>query len=126
MHRKTAGRRVSAARRLRDIMKTLNILIPMHLAGQGEIVRHRRDDGYAMAGIIIGITVMAIVMTAAMPVWKHLAQREKEEEMVFRGEQFVHAIALFQRRYANAYPPSIDLLVEQKFLRKKYKDPITG
>jgi type II secretory pathway pseudopilin PulG len=107
-------------------MKTLNILIPMHLAGQGEIVRRRRDDGYVMAGIIIGITVMAIVMTAAMPVWKHLAQREKEEEMVFRGEQFVHAIALFQRRYANAYPPSIDLLVEQKFLRKKYKDPITG
>ena len=76
-----------------------------------------------MAGIIIGITVMAIVMTAAMPVWKHAAQREKEEELVFRGEQYVHAIALFQRKYANAYPPNIDVLVEQKFLRKKYKDP---
>jgi type II secretory pathway pseudopilin PulG len=107
-------------------MKTLNILIPMHLAGQGEIAPCRRDDGYAMAGIIIGITVMAIVMTAAMPVWKHAAQREKEEELVFRGEQYVHAIGLFQRKYANAYPPSVDLLVEQKFLRKKYKDPITG
>jgi type II secretory pathway pseudopilin PulG len=107
-------------------MKTLNILIPMHLAGQGEIAPSRRDDGYAMAGIIIGITVMAIVMTAAMPVWKHAAQREKEEELVFRGEQYVHAIGLFQRKYANAFPPSIDLLVEQKFLRKKYKDPVTG
>ena len=107
-------------------MKTLNILIPMHLAGQGEIAPGRRDDGYAMAGIIIGITVMAIVMTAAMPVWKHAAQREKEEELVFRGEQYVHAIGLFQRKYANAYPPSINVLVEQKFLRKKYKDPITG
>jgi type II secretory pathway pseudopilin PulG len=79
-----------------------------------------------MAGIIIGITVMAIVMTAAMPVWKHAAQREKEEELVFRGEQYVHAIGLFQRKYANAFPPTIDLLVQQKFLRKKYKDPITG
>jgi type II secretory pathway pseudopilin PulG len=107
-------------------MKTLNILVPMHLAGQGETVPRRRDDGFAMAGIIIGITVMAIVMTAAMPVWKHAAQREKEEELVFRGEQYVHAIALFQRKYANAYPPSINVLVEQKFLRKKYKDPITG
>jgi type II secretory pathway pseudopilin PulG len=107
-------------------MKTLNILIPMHLAGQGEIAPCRRDDGYAMAGIIIGITVMAIVMTAAMPVWKHAAQREKEEELVFRGEQYVHAIGLCHRKYANAYPPSVDLLVEQKFLRKKYKDPITG
>jgi type II secretory pathway pseudopilin PulG len=107
-------------------MKTLNILIPMHLAGQGEIAPSRRDDGYAMAGIIIGITVMTIVMTAAMPVWKHAAQREKEEELVFRGEQYVHAIGLFQRKYANAFPPSIDVLVEQKFLRKKYKDPVTG
>jgi len=79
-----------------------------------------------MAAILIGISIMAIGMTAAMPVWKHQVQREKEEELVFRGEQYVHAIALFQRRYANAYPPSIDLLVEQKFLRKKYKDPITG
>jgi type II secretory pathway pseudopilin PulG len=79
-----------------------------------------------MAALIIGITVMAIVMTAAMPVWKHAAQREKEEELVFRGEQYVHAIGLFQRKYASAYPPTIDLLVQQKFLRKKYKDPITG
>jgi type II secretory pathway pseudopilin PulG len=98
----------------------------MHLAGQGETVRKHRDEGYAMAGLIIGISVMAIVMTAAMPVWKHQAQREKEEELVFRGEQYVHAIGLFQRKYANAYPPNINLLVEQKFLRKKYKDPITG
>ena len=98
----------------------------MHLAGQGETVSTGRDDGYAMAALIIGMAVMAIVMTAAMPVWKHAAQREKEEELVFRGEQYVHAIALFQRKYANAYPPNIDLLVQQKFLRKKYKDPITG
>src|SRR5262249_36618010 len=107
-------------------MKTLNILIPMHLAGQGETVSSPGDDGYAMAALIIGMAVMANVMTAAMPVWKHAAQREKEEELVFRGEQYVHAIALFQRKYANAYPPNIDLLVQQKFLRKKYKDPITG
>jgi len=79
-----------------------------------------------MAAIIIGITVMAIVMTAAMPAWKHAAQREKEAELVFRGEQYVHAIGLFQRKYANAYPPNLELLVEQKFLRRKYKDPITG
>jgi type II secretory pathway pseudopilin PulG len=79
-----------------------------------------------MAGLIVGLAVMAIVMTAAMPVWKHAAQREKEEELVFRGEQYVHAIALFQRKFANAYPPTVDLLVEQKFLRRKYKDPITN
>ena len=53
-------------------------------------------------------------------------QREKEEELVFRGKQYVHAIGLFQRKFANAYPPNIDVLVEQRFLRKKFKDPITN
>jgi type II secretory pathway pseudopilin PulG len=107
-------------------MKTLTILIPMHLAGQGESNPRRRERGYAMVALIMAITVMAIAMTVAMPVWKHAAQREKEEELVFRGEQYVHAISLFQRKYANAFPPSIDILVQQKFLRKKYKDPITN
>jgi type II secretory pathway pseudopilin PulG len=97
----------------------------MYLAGQGETARRRNDAGYAMAALIVGLAVMAVVMTAAMPVWKHMAQREKEEELVFRGEQYAHAIGMFQRRTANAYPPNLDVLVQQKFLRKKYKDPIT-
>jgi len=79
-----------------------------------------------MAALIVSMAVMAILMTAAMPVWKHMAQREKEEELVFRGEQYAHAIGMFQRRTANAYPPNLDVLVQQKFLRKKYKDPITN
>src|SRR5207248_8349560 len=32
----------------------------------------------------------------------------------------------FQRKFANAYPPNIDVLVDQRFLRRKYKDPITN
>jgi type II secretory pathway pseudopilin PulG len=79
-----------------------------------------------MAALLVSMAVMAILMTAAMPVWKHMAQREKEEELVFRGEQYAHAIGMFQRRTANAYPPNLDVLVQQKFLRKKYKDPITN
>jgi type II secretory pathway pseudopilin PulG len=107
-------------------MKALNILIPMHLAGQGEKTRIVNQRGYAMAALIVGLAIMAIVMSAAMPVWKQMAQREKEEELVFRGEQIAHAIGMFQRRSANAYPPNIDVLVQQRFLRKKYKDPITN
>jgi type II secretory pathway pseudopilin PulG len=106
-------------------MKTLTILIPMHLAGQDEIDRHHRQAGYAMAALIVGLAVLAVLMTVAMPVWKQTVQREKEEELVFRGEQYARAVGLFQHKFANAYPPTIDVLVEQKFLRKKYKDPIT-
>lgn len=120
------GMRKRAANRLRDIMKALNILIPMDLAGQGEKTRIVNERGYAMATFLVALVVMAIVMSAAMPVWKQMVQREKEEELVFRGEQIAHAIGMFQRRTANAYPPSIDVLVQQHLLRKKYKDPITN
>jgi len=79
-----------------------------------------------MAALLVAMSIMAVMLTVAMPVWKHTAQREKEDELVFRGMQYVHAIGMFQRKYANAYPPNLDLLVDQRFLRKKYKDPITN
>src|SRR5260221_3172154 len=79
-----------------------------------------------MVALLIALSIMAILLTVAMPVWKQTAQREKEEELVFRGLQYAHAIGLFQRKFANAYPPSVDALVEQRFLRKKFKDPITN
>ncbi len=79
-----------------------------------------------MAALLVAMSIMAVMMTVVMPVWKQAAQREKEEELVFRGLQYVHAIGLFQRKFANAYPPNVDVLVEQRFLRKKFKDPITN
>src|SRR6476659_1842759 len=118
------------AQRRRDTMTAINILIPMKLAGQANRRPRPRDArgerGYAMAALLVALSIMAVMMTVAMPVWKQTAQREKEEELVFRGKQYVHAIGLFQRKFANAYPLNIDVLVDQRFLRKKFKDPITN
>src|SRR5215212_655936 len=92
-----------------------------------ELARQVRSaQGYAMAALLIGMSIAAVMMTIAMPVWKQMVQREKEEELVFRGRQYVHAITLYGRKFANTQPPSIDVLVNQKFLRKKFKDPITN
>src|SRR5689334_3676503 len=85
----------------------------------------RNNRGYAMAALLVGMSVMAVLMSALLPVWSQMARREKEEELIFRGKQYARAIGLFQRKFANTPPPSIDVLVEQRFLRKKYKDPIT-
>ena len=79
-----------------------------------------------MVALLVAMSVMAVAMTVALPVWTTAARREKEAELVFRGEQYARAIALFQRKYGNAIPPNLDVLVNEKFLRKKYKDPITG
>jgi type II secretory pathway pseudopilin PulG len=114
------------AARNRDSMKALSILVPMNLAGQDRFRPIRRAQGYAMVALLIAMSIMAVMMTVAMPVWKQMAQREKEEELVFRGNQYVHAISLYGRKFANTQPPSIDVLVQGRFLRKKYKDPITN
>lgn len=95
----------------------------MSLRGQDD----SRDlrAGYAMAALLVAMAVMAVLMSAALPVWRHEAQREKEEELVFRGQQYVRALRLYQAR-TQSMPGSVDLLVNGRFLRKKYKDPITG
>jgi type II secretory pathway pseudopilin PulG len=83
-------------------------------------------SGYAMVALLVGLSVMSIAATIALPVWKQAAQREKEAELIFRGEQYVRAVALFQRRAGpGALPPDIDFLVENRFLRRAYRDPMT-
>lgn len=78
-----------------------------------------------MAALLVTLGVMGVILGMAMPVWRTVVQREKEEELVFRGRQYARAIQLYQRKFAAAYPPSVDVLVEQRFLRKKYADPMT-
>lgn len=79
-----------------------------------------------MAALLVAISIMAVVLGMALPVWNTAARREREAELVFRGEQYARAIALFQRKYANTLPPDLEILVNERFLRKKYTDPITG
>jgi type II secretory pathway pseudopilin PulG len=111
--------------RERVTMKTLTILRVMNLRGQASSVA-TRSSGYAMVALLVAMSIMAVMLTVAMPVWKHNVQREKEEELIFRGKQYIHAIELYGRKFANTPPPSLDALVEQRFLRKKFQDPITG
>lgn len=77
-----------------------------------------------MAALLVAIAVMGVAMTVALPAWRQQTQREKEEELIFRGRQYVRAVQLFQRKYAAAYPPDVNLLVRLKFLRRKYTDPM--
>ncbi len=79
-----------------------------------------------MAALLVAIAIMMLFLGVAMPVWNQQARREREEELLFRLKQYAHAIALYQRRVPGGHPPSLDVLVEQRYLRRKYKDPITG
>jgi type II secretory pathway pseudopilin PulG len=84
------------------------------------------DGGYIMVVLLISMAVTAVWMTAALPSWRQQVIREREAELIFRGEAYARAIQLYRQKNNQNLPPNIDILVSQKYLRKKYKDPITG
>ncbi len=86
----------------------------------------RSESGYAMAGLLVAIGIMGVLMSVAMPSWRTVTNREKEAELLFRGQQYMRAVDLYQRRFPGAYPTDLDMLVEQRFLRRAYPDPMTG
>src|SRR4051812_11023160 len=73
------------------------------------------DKGYAMAALLVGMTIMALFLSMALPAWKTMTQRDKEDELVFRGQQYARAVVLFQRKYANTFPPNIDILLSEHY-----------
>ena len=85
------------------------------------------SGGFALVVLIVIMAITAVWMSASLPAWKHNATREKEAELLFRGQQYVRAIRLYQRKFGNgAAVQSFDQLYDAKLLRKKYKDPITN
>jgi type II secretory pathway pseudopilin PulG len=85
----------------------------------------KASAGYAMAALLVGMAVMAVMLSVAMPTWSHMIRRDKEEELIFRGTQYARAINQYQRKFANASPANLDLLIEQRLLRKKFRDPFS-
>ena len=86
---------------------------------------HTRDErGFALVIVLAGITVMMIMMGAAVPTWKYVMQDDREQELYFRGDQIARAVEEYQRKNGNAFPPSFEVLVKGKYLRREYKDPM--
>lgn len=82
-------------------------------------------EGYTLIILLIAVSVLSIGLLVAIPVWQTQIQREKEEELIYRGKQYVEAIRLFQAKYPGSFPKNLEELVEEKCLRKLYKDPMT-
>lgn len=72
------------------------------------------------------MTIMAVMMAAALPVVSTQVQREREEELIFRGLQYAEGIRLYRKRYGR-FPVSLKEMYETRprTLRKLWKDPMT-
>lgn len=85
----------------------------------------KKTDGYIILMLMFVVFVMSIGFMIAVPVWQTQIQREKEEELIFRGKQYVEAIRLFQTKTPGAFPKDFDELIEERCLRKKFEDPMS-
>lgn len=85
------------------------------------------ERGYALLIVIMATTLLLIALTAALPSVYTAGQREREEELIFRGNEYARAIALFQRQFRR-YPTSVKELLQTngiRFLRREYPDPMS-
>jgi hypothetical protein len=70
------------------------------------------ERGYALVGLM-GVMLFALILTtAAAPRIKYESQREREEEMLWRGQQIQRALMLFSMARQNQYPRELKELVE--------------
>jgi type II secretory pathway pseudopilin PulG len=86
------------------------------------------ENGYALLTLLLVLAMLAIFAAAAIPTIKFSMQRDREEEMIHRGAQYARAIRGYYKKFGR-YPVKLEDLESTnnlRFLRKRYKDPITG
>lgn len=86
----------------------------------------RRRNGYVLIVLMMAVLVLAIGLTVAVPVLETELRREKEEELIFRGRQYVEAVRLFQTNNPGRFPASLKDLSDNGYLRKPFADPMTA
>lgn len=91
--------------------------------------------GFGYLGLLFFIALTAASLAALGQRWSMAAQRERERELVFRGQAIVRAIESYAAATPGrpAYPQRLEDLVEDRrslrprhHLRQLYADPFTG
>lgn len=72
----------------------------------------RGEQGYILVALIAFMTILALMLIAAAPSIRQQAQREREIEAIFRGEEVAQAIRLYVRATGGQLPTSMDQLLE--------------
>lgn len=89
----------------------------------------RGESGYVLLALMLTLTLILIAMSVEAPRIVQQIKREKEEELVHRGKDYATAVKRFVHKNGGQYPSSVEQLENTnhiRFLRKKYKDPMTG
>lgn len=90
--------------------------------------RRNSEAGYALLFVYMMAAAVAIMLYMQLPRAAFEAQRDKEQLLIDRGEQYKRAIQLYVKKF-NRFPPDMDALENTqniRFLRRRYVDPMTG
>lgn len=91
------------------------------------------QEGYALLLVVFLLALAVIATTVVAQNVLVNGRRAKEEEMIWRGKQYVRGIRLYVRYYqmhggATRFPTSMEDLTQNKvgirFMRQAYKDPV--
>jgi len=89
--------------------------------------RRRREGGYLLLAILLMVAFMVIAATIEAPLMVQQMKRDREEEMIHRGTEYARAIKKYYKKFGR-YPANLEQLDNTnqiRFLRKRYKDPLT-
>src|SRR5689334_13360133 len=78
---------------------------------------------------MLAVTLILIALSMEAPRIAQQIKRDREEELLHRGKDYATAIKRFVHKNGGRYPISVEQLENTnhiRFLRKRYKDPITG
>jgi type II secretory pathway pseudopilin PulG len=110
------------------ITEFLNYKSQMILPTRKSVPQRRTERGYILITLILFVALIAIAAVVMAPVIAFQVKRDREEELIHRGVQYSRAMKHFVKKFGR-YPTRIEELEntnQVRFLRKRYKDPITG
>ena len=87
-----------------------------------------REQGYVLLSLLLIVALLTIAAASAVSSLAFNIRRDREEEMIHRGVEYSRAIRRYTKKTGH-YPLTLDALENTdglRFLRKRYKDPITG
>ena len=87
------------------------------------------DSGAILIVIMIGVAIAMIGLGVAAQAWSTTWRRDSEEELIFRGTQYVNAILAYQKEHGGQYPIRLEDLYKPgprrlRYIRKLFKDPV--
>jgi type II secretory pathway pseudopilin PulG len=86
------------------------------------------EQGFMLLVLMLFVALLTIAAVAIAPSIVFEVRRDHEQELIHRGVQYSRAVQHYYKKFKR-YPTRIEDLEStnnMRFLRKRYKDPITG